>query len=115
MSAKHWRRLKFLSYATAASGSAMFWVWGLSGTDPGRWAVQGDAVIIIVAVLLSQATTAWEDRARHHDRVEEIQRLHPGAIGNVACQFNARSPVIRCAVNPAGPCGGCQHYKTKDG
>ncbi|MBD3883242.1 hypothetical protein IFO70_15860 [Phormidium tenue FACHB-886] len=31
-------------------------------------------------------------------------------IGNVTCRFNARSVLVRCAVNPSGPCDGCRHY-----
>ena len=31
-------------------------------------------------------------------------------IGDITCQFNARSGYIRCAVNPQVPCQGCQHY-----
>ncbi|MEM6518311.1 MAG: DUF6464 family protein [Cyanobacteria bacterium P01_C01_bin.70] len=31
-------------------------------------------------------------------------------IGDVACQYNAQSEIIRCAVNPCGPCDGCHHY-----
>lgn len=33
-------------------------------------------------------------------------------IGDITCQFNARSGYIRCAVNPHGPCQGCQHYQS---
>jgi len=32
-------------------------------------------------------------------------------IGDVNCRFNARSPLIRCAVNPDGPCGGCRNFE----
>lgn len=32
-------------------------------------------------------------------------------IGDITCQFNARSSYIRCAVNPQGPCQGCRHYE----
>lgn len=32
-------------------------------------------------------------------------------LGDPSCQFNARSPLLRCAVNPLGPCQGCAHYK----
>lgn len=32
-------------------------------------------------------------------------------IGDISCQFNARSRYLRCAVNPEGPCQGCRHYK----
>ncbi|MFE4107180.1 DUF6464 family protein [Almyronema epifaneia] len=34
-------------------------------------------------------------------------------VGDLSCQFNARSPYLRCAVNPVGPCGTCQHYQAK--
>lgn len=32
-------------------------------------------------------------------------------IGDISCQFNARSSYLRCAVNPQGPCEGCRDYK----
>jgi hypothetical protein len=32
-------------------------------------------------------------------------------IGDFSCQMNARSPYLRCAVNPCGPCDGCQLYE----
>ena len=32
-------------------------------------------------------------------------------VGDISCQFNARSGYIRCAVNPQGPCQGCRHYE----
>jgi Family of unknown function (DUF6464) len=28
-------------------------------------------------------------------------------IGDATCKYNARSTLIRCAVNPIGPCEGC--------
>ncbi|MEM8502159.1 MAG: DUF6464 family protein [Cyanobacteria bacterium P01_D01_bin.1] len=31
-------------------------------------------------------------------------------IGDVSCTYNARSELVRCAINPAGPCDGCVHY-----
>ncbi len=34
-------------------------------------------------------------------------------MGDITCQFNARSPYIRCAVNPSGPCEQCSHYESK--
>ena len=34
-------------------------------------------------------------------------------VGDITCQFNARSAYIRCAVNPSGPCDGCPHYEAK--
>jgi hypothetical protein len=42
-------------------------------------------------------------------------RADPGSrepwIGDLSCTYNARSSLLRCAVNPAGPCQGCRHYQ----
>ncbi len=35
-------------------------------------------------------------------------------IGDISCQFNARSAYIRCAVNPSGPCDTCRHYEPRE-
>lgn len=32
-------------------------------------------------------------------------------IGDISCKFNGRSPFIRCAVNPTGPCADCRFYQ----
>lgn len=32
-------------------------------------------------------------------------------IGDITCRYNARSELVRCAVNPAGPCAGCRSYE----
>ena len=32
-------------------------------------------------------------------------------IGDITCEYNARSNYIRCAVNPAGPCEDCRYYQ----
>ncbi len=32
-------------------------------------------------------------------------------IGEASCHFNARSELIRCAVNPQGPCAGCRYFE----
>ena len=49
---------------------------------------------------------------------EELEELHSYFVGEISCKYNARSPYIRCAVNPCGPCENCIHYesryKTKD-
>jgi hypothetical protein len=31
-------------------------------------------------------------------------------VGDITCDLNARSPYLRCAVNPMGPCDGCSAY-----
>lgn len=35
-------------------------------------------------------------------------------IGDVSCRYNARSEMLRCAVNPAGPCDRCCHHQPID-
>ncbi|MFB2983019.1 DUF6464 family protein [Microseira sp. BLCC-F43] len=35
-------------------------------------------------------------------------------IGDITCQFNARSAYLRCAVNPDGPCQGCRYYQPRE-
>jgi hypothetical protein len=32
-------------------------------------------------------------------------------IGDASCRFNARSEILRCAVNPHGPCSRCCDYQ----
>lgn len=34
-------------------------------------------------------------------------------IGDITCDLNARSPYLRCAINPIGPCDGCSAYMPK--
>jgi hypothetical protein len=33
-------------------------------------------------------------------------------IGDASCRFNARSELIRCAIDPDGPCDGCRSYES---
>jgi hypothetical protein len=32
-------------------------------------------------------------------------------IGDITCTYNARSELLRCSVNPSGPCDRCKHYE----
>lgn len=32
-------------------------------------------------------------------------------LGNASCYYNAQSEILRCAVNPEGPCQGCRFYQ----
>ena len=43
----------------------------------------------------------------------EERTWHEGrwVIGDIRCEFNARSSVIRCAVNPHGPCDRCPSFQ----
>ncbi len=36
-------------------------------------------------------------------------------IGDPSCRFNARTPLLRCAVLPEGPCERCAHYSAASG
>ena len=54
-----------------------------------------------------------EATARSHLLSLEAQRLEISnpLIGDASCQYNARSALIRCAVNPSGPCQECPYYE----
>lgn len=41
----------------------------------------------------------------------ENETLH---VGDLNCRFNARSPLIRCAVRPHGPCEGCSEFEPRE-
>jgi hypothetical protein len=41
---------------------------------------------------------------------EQTQINGHWVIGDPTCQFNAQSALVRCAVNPTGPCAGCRHF-----
>ena len=38
---------------------------------------------------------------------------HGWVIGDPNCRFNARSPLLRCAVWPQGPCESCSHHEPR--
>ncbi len=43
-------------------------------------------------------------------RPRDARRWRNGwVIGDPHCRFNARSPLLRCAVWPEGPCDQCEH------
>lgn len=35
---------------------------------------------------------------------------HRWVIGDATCRYNAHSEILRCSVNPLGPCQGCRDY-----
>ena len=58
--------------------------------------------------------------AAHNQRFQDWIRRHPDehyvdgmgfVIGDITCRFNARSPYLRCAENPMGPCQDCRAYE----
>ncbi|HIK46782.1 MAG TPA: hypothetical protein IGR64_18190 [Leptolyngbyaceae cyanobacterium M65_K2018_010] len=47
-------------------------------------------------------------------RLDEVSQVgHRTVIGNASCRYNAQSQLVRCAVNPLGPCQGCQHFQPR--
>jgi len=42
---------------------------------------------------------------------EQSEVDHDWVLGDASCRFSARSQLICCAVNPAGPCQGCSVYE----
>ena len=32
-------------------------------------------------------------------------------VGDATCRYSAQSEIVRCAVNPDGPCHTCAHYQ----
>ncbi|MGB3297580.1 MAG: DUF6464 family protein [Phormidesmis sp.] len=55
-------------------------------------------------------------RLSSHSRVPDAHYVEGmgWVIGDITCQMNARSPFIRCAPNPSGPCEGCRDYEGKE-
>lgn len=65
---------------------------------------------------LRAAVAAVERRGmRTIQRVSADQQYVEGIgflTGDITCRFNARSPHLRCAVNPIGPCQDCRYYES---
>ncbi|NJN32661.1 MAG: hypothetical protein HC824_21300 [Synechococcales cyanobacterium RM1_1_8] len=60
------------------------------------------------------AATCRLARPRPLPLAQPEERYIPGVglvIGDLSCEFNARSPQLRCTVNPYGPCQGCGSYQ----
>ncbi len=38
-----------------------------------------------------------------------------GSVGDVNCQYNAHSALLRCAINPNGPCHDCAFFLPQTG
>lgn len=55
------------------------------------------------------AANPWRRRNPDEHYIDGIGLV----IGDITCQLNARSPHIRCAVNPTGPCEDCRSYEER--
>lgn len=36
---------------------------------------------------------------------------HRWVVGDASCYYNAHSELLRCTINPEGPCRGCLQYR----
>ncbi|MEO0770969.1 MAG: DUF6464 family protein [Cyanobacteria bacterium J06649_4] len=87
--------------------------------------------LMLSLVLGFYARKSFQDNLRiaaDYAASERLRRItvrprHPDAhhvdglgivIGDITCQLNARSPFIRCAANPFGPCEGCREYEGRE-
>ncbi len=59
--------------------------------------------------LLQKIALYVQSAKRPSDKSLIVGRL---VIGDARCRFNARSELIRCAVNPEGPCNSCRFYES---
>ena len=82
---------------------------------------------LLSLVVIQKANQRWQNSLRRQ-RFMASQRpsmviylpanyedleVYAGFIGEASCRFNARSPYLRCAVNPEGPCETCRHYEAR--
>ncbi len=85
------------------------------------------------ALLRRAAVTRYPRQSRSHNyyrRIDNLAQLGSGEgencvegryylegvgylVGDITCEYNARSGYIRCAVNPSGPCDGCRFYEER--
>lgn len=72
------------------------------------------------SLLRRAAVTSYPRQPRsrnHHDRIDNRDRYYLEGVGylvgDISCEYNARSGYIRCAVNPSGPCDGCRFYEER--
>jgi hypothetical protein len=84
---------------------------------PGRWLTLGERSFLVMQrrhrYRLRQgcyelATVALQVKPQHQPA--DARWWNGGwVIGDPQCRFNARSPLLRCAVLPEGPCDRCGH------
>lgn len=86
--------------------------------QPGRWfQVSGQSFLVL------QRSHRYQYRAGRYQLAAVALLVKPQqrpvdarfwrqqwVIGDPSCRFNARSPLLRCAVLPDGPCDRCAHY-----
>jgi hypothetical protein len=83
---------------------------------PGRWfTCEGQSFLVLQRSHRYQlAAVALQVKAQQ--RPADARRWRQQwVIGDPGCRFNARSPLLRCAVLPDGPCERCSHYEPGNG
>jgi hypothetical protein len=88
--------------------------------QPGRWLLHGERSYLVLQRhhryqlrngRYELATVALQVKAQR--RPAEARWWNGGwVIGDPSCRFNARSPLLRCAVLPEGPRHSCAHYSS---
>ena len=62
---------------------------------------------------MGQAGVKIQTSTNPKSKIQNLKSPHPITlmIGDISCRLNARSPDLRCAVNPLGPCEECLQYQ----
>ena len=86
--------------------------------QPGRWLELGERSFLVLQRRhryrlrngrYELAAVALQVKAQ--SRPLDARRWGSGwVIGDPLCRYNARSPLLRCAVLPEGPCERCAHF-----
>lgn len=91
--------------------------------QPGGWLTCGDRSYLILqrrhryrlrAGRYELSTVALQVKPQHRP-VDARWWGNGWVIGDPGCRFNARSPLLRCAVLPEGPCERCAHHTAAPG
>ena len=85
--------------------------------QPGRWIERVERSFLVL-----QCLHRYQLRNGRYELTEVALQVKPQrqpadatwwnnhwVIGDPSCRFNARSPLLRCAVLPEGPCERCLH------
>ncbi|MBF2063720.1 MAG: hypothetical protein IGS39_04730 [Calothrix sp. C42_A2020_038] len=82
------------------------------------WIIRKAQFRMRVRIRQTANTFTSEQRIPQHSRPLDQDRYYLEGvgylIGDISCQYNARSGYIRCAVNPTGPCEGCRFYQPRE-
>ena len=91
--------------------------------QPGRWLLVGDRSFLVLqrhhryhlrSGRYELSSVALQVKPQH--RPSDARQWQGGwVIGDPSCRFNARSPLLRCAVLPEGPCERCSHFRSVSG